>query len=83
MYIEITVSIKEINQTELDIRLSNHHTVKGLIEIVKQTSDVFQKANPLSWVRIVNKSRVVSSDIKLIDAGIMTGDKINILNCDP
>lgn len=79
MYVEITVSLKPFDQPELDIRLSDYHTVKKVIEIVGQATDSLDKPNPTSWIRVLNKDKVITSDIRLVDAGITTGDCIEII----
>ncbi|KUP09449.1 ubiquitin [Bacillus coahuilensis p1.1.43] len=79
MYIEVTIDLKNYNQTYFDIRLSNYHTVKKLVDLVWQSQKLEGKSREGYWVRISNKQKVVPGNIRLMDAGIHTGDRIEIL----
>ncbi|MCA0991969.1 EsaB/YukD family protein [Pseudalkalibacillus hwajinpoensis] len=80
MYIEVTVDLHHYKKGRfLDLRLSNYHSVKKLIEIVCQTEQIQIPPDQTQWVRLANKHKVVAANERLIDAGIMTGDRIEIL----
>lgn len=80
MYIEVTVDLGHYKKGRfIDLRLSNYHSVKKLIEIVCQTEQIETPPNQNQWVRLVNKHKIVAANERLIDAGIMSGDRIEIL----
>lgn len=79
MYIEITIDLKRYDHKRFELRLSNYHTIKKLIDLVWQSQKLEVESRNGYWIRIANKERVVSGNIRLIDAGINTGDRIEIL----
>ena len=79
MYIEITIDLKNYQKEGFDIRLSNYHSIKKLIDIVWQAKQMSEQRAEGSWVRVTNKHRIVQGNERLIDAGITTGDRIEIL----
>ncbi|MCV9886406.1 EsaB/YukD family protein [Metabacillus halosaccharovorans] len=79
MYIEITIDLKNYQQESFDIRLSNYHSVKKLIDIVWQAKSLTEPPRQGAWVRVVNKQKVIQGTERLLDAGIRTGDRIEIL----
>jgi uncharacterized ubiquitin-like protein YukD len=79
MYIEITIDLKNYQNDSFDIRLSNYHSVKKVIDIVWQAKQLGIQPNEGSWVRVINKHKVVPGNKRLIDVGITTGDRIEIL----
>jgi uncharacterized ubiquitin-like protein YukD len=79
MYIEITIDLKNYDYETFDIRLSNYHTVKKVIDIVWQAKNISEPPSEGSWIRIVNKQKVVQGTKRLLDAGIRTGDRLEIL----
>ncbi|WP_175638712.1 EsaB/YukD family protein [Metabacillus schmidteae] len=79
MYIEITIDLKNYQQDSFDIRLSNYHSVKKLIDIVWQAKSMAEPPRQGAWIRVVNKQKVIQGTERLLDAGIRTGDRIEIL----
>jgi uncharacterized ubiquitin-like protein YukD len=79
VYIEITIDLKNYHKESFDLRLSNYHSVKKVVDIVWQTKQLSVLPNEGSWVRVINKQKVVPGNKRLIDAGITTGDRIEIL----
>ncbi|MDL4840548.1 EsaB/YukD family protein [Aquibacillus rhizosphaerae] len=79
MYINITIDLQRYNQEKFDLRLSNYHSIKKMIDIVWQTKQLGYLPREGCWVRVVNKQKIVSSTQRLIDVGITTGDRIEIL----
>ncbi|BCB06047.1 EsaB/YukD family protein [Bacillus sp. KH172YL63] len=79
MYIEITIDLKRYDDRRIDMRLSNYHTVKKLIDLVWQSQKLEAGSREGYWIRITNKQEVIPGNIRLIDAGIRTGDRIEIL----
>ncbi|WLR42820.1 EsaB/YukD family protein [Bacillus carboniphilus] len=80
MYIEITVDLNQYEKDKkVDLRLSNYHTVKKLVDFVWQSQKLSAQPRDGYWVRITNKNQVVPGNIKLADAGILSGDRIEIL----
>ncbi|MCC5803445.1 EsaB/YukD family protein [Rossellomorea vietnamensis] len=79
MYIEITIDLDRYDENSFDLRLSNYHTVKKLIDLVWQSQKLTAETRDGYWIRIANKDKVVPGNIRLVDAGIYTGDRIEIL----
>ncbi len=79
MYIEVTVDLKNYTGETFDLRLSNFHSVKKVIDIVWQTKGVHLLPRDGYWVRVPNKNIVLSGNQKLLEHGIMTGDRFEIL----
>jgi uncharacterized ubiquitin-like protein YukD len=79
MYIEITIDLKNYQKESFDIRLSNYHSVKKMIDIVWQAKQLSGHPKEGSWVRVLNKHKVVQGNKRLIDIGVTTGDRIEIL----
>ncbi|MGM7723464.1 EsaB/YukD family protein [uncultured Metabacillus sp.] len=79
MYIEVTVDLKNYQKDSFDLRLSNYHTVKKMVDIVWQAKKVNEQPKEGSWIRIINKHKIVQGNERLIDVGITTGDRIEIL----
>jgi uncharacterized ubiquitin-like protein YukD len=79
VYIEITIDLKNYQKESFDIRLSNYHSIKKMIDIVWQAKQMSEQRTEGSWVRVTNKHRIVQGNERLIDAGITTGDRIEIL----
>jgi uncharacterized ubiquitin-like protein YukD len=79
MYIEITIDLKNYQEDSFDLRLSNYHSVKKMIDIVWQAKQLHVQPKEGSWVRVINKHKVVQGNKRLLDVGITTGDRIEIL----
>lgn len=79
MYIEITVDLKHYTGETFDLRLSNYHSIKKVIDIVWQAKRISDLSREGHWVRVVNKRVVLSGADQLADCGITTGDRIEIL----
>lgn len=79
MYIEITIDLGHYEEKSFDLRLSNYHTVKKLIDLVWQSQKLTIDPREGCWIRVVNKQKVVPGHARLIDAGIHSGDRIEIL----
>ena len=79
MYINVTVDLKQYHQSPIELRLSNQHTIKSLIDIAWQTASISTRPREGFWIRIQNKDKTFSGSISLEESGIMTGDRIEIL----
>ncbi|MDM5318063.1 EsaB/YukD family protein [Fictibacillus sp. b24] len=79
MYIEVTVDLKNYTGETFDLRLSNFHSVKKVVDIVWQTKQIHVPPRDGFWVRVPNKNIVLSGNQKLLEHGIMTGDRFEIL----
>ncbi|AYV72203.1 MULTISPECIES: EsaB/YukD family protein [Niallia] len=79
MYIEVTVDLSKYNGEYLELRLSDYHTVKKLVDIAWKTTNRLDTPRNGYWIKVMNKKRVFSGEKRLADIGIMTGDKIQIL----
>jgi uncharacterized ubiquitin-like protein YukD len=79
MYIEITIDVKKYINEVFDLRLSDYHSVKKVIDIVWQTKSISEPPREGYWVRVVNKQLVLSGNERLVDRGITTGDRLEII----
>lgn len=79
MYIQITVGMKNYGQTPIELRLSDQHSIKKLISIAWQTTNIPVKPREGFWIKVVNKDRVYNGSKTLEECGILTGDKVEIL----
>ncbi|MTH53961.1 ubiquitin [Bacillus mangrovi] len=79
MYIEVTVDLKNYTGEVFDLRLSDYHSVKKLIDIVWQAKCISDPPREGHWVRVPNKEMVIPGDLQLGTSGIMTGDRLEIL----
>lgn len=79
MYIQITIDLKNYTGDVLDLRLSNYHTIKKMVEIVWQAKKITIPPREGYWVRIQNKEIVCEGTQTLVDSGITNGDRIEIL----
>ena len=79
MYIEITIDVKNYINEVFDLRLSDYHSVKKVIDIVWQTKSISESPRDGYWVRVANKQLVLSGNERLVDCGITTGDRLEII----
>lgn len=79
MYINVTVDLTNYKQPPLEFRLSNQHSIKKLIDIAWQTTQIPVKPRDGFWIRIQNKQRTYAGALSLAECGITTGDRIEIL----
>ncbi len=79
MYIELTIDLKNYDYESFDLRLSNYHSVKKVVDIVWQAKSIPQPPREGYWVRIPNKQLVLSGNDKLVESGVTTGDLLEIL----
>lgn len=63
----------------MELRLSDQHLVKKLIDITWQTMDLTVKPREGYWIRVKNKDRVFTGMQTLEACGITTGDHVEIL----
>lgn len=57
MYINVTVDLKNYKQPPIDLRLSNQHTIKNLIDIAWQATNLQSQQREGFWVRVQNKNK--------------------------
>ncbi|MCM3773383.1 MULTISPECIES: EsaB/YukD family protein [Priestia] len=79
MYIEVTVDLKHYTGDRFDLRLSNYHSIKKVVEIVWQAKKITQSPKDGAWIRVSNKNLIFSGNETMINCGIATGDCIEIL----
>ncbi|MFD2922409.1 EsaB/YukD family protein [Halobacillus naozhouensis] len=79
MYIQVSIDLQNYHKKELDLRLSSRSTVKRLIDIVWQVSQLDTPPRDGDWVRVVNKQMVCAGNVTLEESGITSGDKLEIL----
>jgi uncharacterized ubiquitin-like protein YukD len=79
MYIEITVDLSNYKKDVFDLRLSDYHTIKKLIDITWQAGSLSKKQREGHWVRVVNKDKLFPGHVTLAQCGITTGDRIEII----
>ena len=79
MYIEITVDLTNYEGHVFDLRLSDYHTMKKMIDIAWQAGSISQGKREGHWVRVVNKDKLFPGHLTLAHCGITTGDRIEII----
>ncbi|MDY0404683.1 EsaB/YukD family protein [Virgibacillus sp. 179-BFC.A HS] len=79
MYIQITTDLKNYDRGQIELKLSDQHTVKKLVDIAWQTANPPNKPREGFWIRVANKDKVFYGTKTLAECGIMTGDKVEIL----
>jgi uncharacterized ubiquitin-like protein YukD len=79
VYIEITIDLKNYQGKSFDLRLSNYHTVKKVVDIVWQASSIAEPQREGHWIRVTNKQLILSGTDKLVEHGITSGDRLEIL----
>jgi len=79
MYINVTVDLSNYKQSPIELRLSNQHTIKSLIDITWQTTQIQTPPREGFWIRVQNKQKTFSGPMSLEDAGITKGDRIKVL----
>lgn len=79
MYIEVTVDLTNYDGDVFDLRLSNYHTMKKLIDIAWQAQSISERQREGHWVRIMNKNKLFPGHLTLEDCGITTGDRLEIV----
>jgi uncharacterized ubiquitin-like protein YukD len=79
MYIEVTIDLSNYSDGVFDLRLSNYHSIKKLIDIAWQAGSLSNSPREGHWVRVVNKNKVFHGSVTLAECGITTGDRIEII----
>ncbi|MGE7604659.1 EsaB/YukD family protein [Peribacillus sp. NPDC097675] len=79
MYIQLTIDLKRYTGEVFDLQVSNYRSVKKVVEIVWQVKGIPDAPRDGYWVRVQNKEFVCSGYDTLVDSGITTGDRLEIL----
>ena len=79
MYIQVTIDVKTYGEKPFDLQLSNQHSIKTFVDIVRQTAKITENTREGYWIRVQNKNRVFTGNQTLAACGITTGDKVEIL----
>ncbi|MEK3934620.1 EsaB/YukD family protein [Sporosarcina sp. FSL W7-1349] len=79
MYIEVTVDLSRYDAEEFDLRLSDFHSIKKMIDIAWQARSISERQREGHWVRVVNKQTAFPGYLTLAECGITTGDRLEIL----
>lgn len=79
MYIQITIDLKNYTGDVFDLRLSNYHSIKKLVEIVWEAKKIQTPPKEGYWVRVQNKGFICSGNEVLHQLKITNGDRIEIL----
>ncbi|ASN06086.1 EsaB/YukD family protein [Virgibacillus necropolis] len=79
MYIQVTVDLEHYDQKSIELRLSDQHKIKNLIDITWQTVGLTRNPREGNWIRIKNKDKVYNGPKTLAECGIITGDRVEIL----
>ncbi|AIF42590.1 EsaB/YukD family protein [Virgibacillus sp. SK37] len=79
MYINVTIDLNQYNQPPVELRLSDQHRVKNLVDITWQAAKLHTIPREGYWIRVTNKKRVFDGSLTLKDCGITAGDRIEIL----
>ncbi|MFC4024363.1 EsaB/YukD family protein [Oceanobacillus longus] len=79
MYIHVTVDMQNYDHAPIELRLSDQHSVKKLVNITWQALNLTVKPREGNWIRVKNKERVYAGLHSLEECGITTGDCVEIL----
>ncbi|RFU63104.1 EsaB/YukD family protein [Peribacillus glennii] len=79
MYIQVTVDLQNYTGEVFDLQISNYLSVKKVIEIVWQVKKIEERPKEGYWIRVQNKELVCPGYDSLVDAGITTGDRVEVL----
>lgn len=79
MYINLTIDLNKYSQESIELRLSNHYSIKSLVDIVWQTQNIKTMPREGYWIKNLSKNKVIAGNTTLKDAGITTGDRLEIL----
>ncbi|MFF5400472.1 EsaB/YukD family protein [Peribacillus butanolivorans] len=79
MYIQLTIDLKRYTGEVFDLQVSNYRSIKKVVEIVWQVKNIDCTPKEGYWVRVQNKEFVCSGYDTLLDSGITTGDRLEIL----
>ena len=79
IYIQLTIDLKRYTGEVFDLQVSNYRSVKKVVEIVWQVKGIADMPRDGYWVRVQNKEFVCSGYDTLVDSGITTGDRLEIL----
>lgn len=79
IYIQLTIDLKRYTGEVFDLQVSNYRSVKKVVEIVWQVKEIADMPRDGYWVRVQNKEFVCSGYDTLVDSGITTGDRLEIL----
>lgn len=79
MYIHVTVDLSNYDKNMLELRLSNQHTLKKVIDIAWQVAQVERRPREGFWVRVESKKTVFPGVHTLEQCNIMTGDRLKVL----
>ncbi|HLS66113.1 MAG TPA: EsaB/YukD family protein [Pseudogracilibacillus sp.] len=79
MYIHVTVDLSNYDKDMLELRLSNQHTLKKVIDIAWQVAQIKRKPREGFWVRVEREKAVFPGVHTLEQCRIMTGDRLKVL----
>lgn len=79
VYVDITIDLKHYDSGVFDLRLSDYHSVKKVVDIAWQAKSIPVPPREGYWVRVTNKDAVFSGEYTLSQCGITTGDRLEIL----
>ncbi|AOH53063.1 ubiquitin [Peribacillus muralis] len=79
MYIQLTIDLKRYTGEVFDLQVSDYRSIKMVVEIVWQLKQIASTPKEGYWVRVQNKEFVCSGYDTLLDSGITTGDRLEIL----
>ncbi|ARW41416.1 putative ubiquitin-like protein YukD [Bacillus licheniformis] len=72
MYIDITIDLTHYNGSVFDLRLSDYHSVKKVIDIARQAQHVSVPPREGYWIRVVNKETVFPENKSYLTAALRT-----------
>lgn len=79
IYIQLTIDLNRYTGEVFDLQVSNYRSIKKVVEIIWQVKDIASAPKEGYWVRVQNKEFVCSGYETLLDSGITTGDRLEIL----
>ncbi|MGN1385012.1 MAG: EsaB/YukD family protein [Bacillus sp. (in: firmicutes)] len=79
MYIGLTVDLRNYTGEVFDLRISNFLTIRKVIDICWKVKEIENAPAEGYWIRVVNKEKICSGYETLLDSGITSGDRIEVL----
>jgi len=79
MYIHVTLDLSHYDRDLLELRLSNQHSIKKVIDIAWQVAQIEQKPREGFWVKVERQKAIFPGVYTLDECNIMTGDRLKVL----
>src|SRR5699024_2581909 len=76
MYINVTIDLKRYKHPPIEFRLSNQHSIKKLIDISWQTTNLPIKPREGFWIRVQNKDKTYAGTLSFEESAMKKKDRI-------